>query len=153
MKAKLVIVPIDEYAKIYKKEITTASERYEINNFADKNGITFGLNELVKRGYLIMVTNGYYNKIYLSDICSEYQIMMLSSFLSDNINANFAKIIIHPIDGGKIKEINGNMSIVDIENFIKYNTKDIDNNYRVSNNSYIDDEKEKIIKEGDKNVR
>ena len=144
MKAKLVIVPIDEYEKIYKKTITTASESYEINNFSCMNGIAGGLEQLMKNSYLVMVSNGYYNKIYLSDKCSLFQKAKLLEFLMESVNASFAKVIIYPNNGTNAKEINGNMSIVDIEKFINSNVRDINNDYRVPENNYSDSDEEKI---------
>ena len=144
MKARLMIVSMDEHERVYEKTITTASESYEINNFSDSHGIVGGLESLTKNGYLIMVTNGSYNKIYLSDICSDVQKTLLSEFLMSNPRISFGKVIIYPLDGTPKKEISGNLSIVDIESFINNNTNNLNgNSYRVPVDNYKDNDDRK----------
>ena len=152
MKACLVIIPSNTDNIYIKNAVSMDVCLYEAGNYASKHNIDETIESLVQNGYLVIITNGIYHKIYINGKCTTLQIDELERFLSSNnsIHFTFAKItIMHFNVDKKLEKIyDGNMSIVDIEKIIRDNITIQDGDtYRVpSNINYSDDESKKYNK-------
>lgn len=144
MKGKLVIVPKDRKMPVYRKTILADTEMVEINNYCVENKMSVGLDSLLKKGYVVMSSNGNYSKLYIPDTYTRMQTIELSEFISDvsSMGNLFAKVTVVNYNNGnrEDKVIEGIIPVNKINDFVSSNTSLSDDDfYRVpSNVNYTD---------------
>lgn len=138
MKGKVIIVSSDAAEKTFSKHVLYEACDQEVTNYCFFKGMTGGLNELVVSGYLVIISNGGYHKIYLNNNASVIQKIELYEFLSKITGiSSFVRITILSKSKDEVV-LDGLVSPVEIEEFIEENTS----------SGYVDktDKKEETLK-------